>query len=229
MRLLKDILVLSILLSLPIIIGVEPDMAQPFQKEFMGYELIKNQLWNLNLWYVVPMIVYSALVLTFIYKIGRFFKPKWRVKKAQQILNKIRSFEGDNQSKRIMNYLRQIDPFVFEEMLLTCFKEAGVRIKRNKRYTGDGGIDGKIWLKRKKVLIQAKRYKGHIKKQHVVDFDELCRHKKLKGLFIHTGSIGKHTQAFLNNSDCVGCIGDEQLIRLIQTPHEMDFAAIWRQ
>ncbi|MEX6059375.1 restriction endonuclease [Enterobacter hormaechei] len=41
-----------------------------------------------------------------------------------------------------INYLRKIDPFVFEELLLEGFEAHGFRTIRNKRYTGDGGIDG---------------------------------------------------------------------------------------
>ncbi|WP_192840691.1 restriction endonuclease, partial [Enterobacter hormaechei] len=43
-----------------------------------------------------------------------------------------------------MNYLRKIDPFVFEELLLEGFEAHGFRTIRNKRYTGDGGIDGQV-------------------------------------------------------------------------------------
>ena len=40
-------------------------------------------------------------------------------------------------------YLRKIDPFTFEELLLEGFESHGFRTIRNKRHTGDGGIDGR--------------------------------------------------------------------------------------
>jgi len=38
-------------------------------------------------------------------------------------------------------YLRKIDPYVFEELLLEALLSKGFKITRNKRYSGDGGID----------------------------------------------------------------------------------------
>ncbi|MGS6531656.1 restriction endonuclease, partial [Enterobacter hormaechei] len=43
---------------------------------------------------------------------------------------------------QIINYLRKIDAFVFEELLLEGFEAHGFRTMRIKRYSGDGGIDG---------------------------------------------------------------------------------------
>ncbi len=37
-------------------------------------------------------------------------------------------------------YLRKIDPFVFEELLLEGFERRGFEVIRNRRYTGDGGL-----------------------------------------------------------------------------------------
>ncbi|MGM8474744.1 restriction endonuclease, partial [Enterobacter hormaechei subsp. steigerwaltii] len=71
-----------------------------------------------------------------------------------------------------INYLRKIDPFVFEELLLEGFEAHGFRTIRNKRYTGDGGIDGQVIIGKYRYLIQAKRYRGHIALQHVQEFDD---------------------------------------------------------
>ncbi|EPO2651139.1 restriction endonuclease, partial [Klebsiella pneumoniae] len=56
-------------------------------------------------------------------------------------------------------YLRKIDPFTFEELLLEGFESHGFRTIRNKRYTGDGGIDGQVIIGKHRYLIQAKRYR----------------------------------------------------------------------
>lgn len=90
-------------------------------------------------------------------------------------LEKIRSFEGDNVNDRIINYLRKINPFTFEEMLLSLFNESGCKIKRNKKYTGDGGLDGKFKFKGKWYFIQAKRYSNYIRSTDVEALAKLCR------------------------------------------------------
>lgn len=58
-----------------------------------------------------------------------------------------------------MNFLRKVDPYVFEEVLLLCFKERGYWVKRNNRHPGDGRFDGTVFNELgQKILIQAKRY-----------------------------------------------------------------------
>ncbi len=57
----------------------------------------------------------------------------------------------------------------------------------NKRYTGDGGIDGEVIIGKYRYLIQAKRYRGHIALQHVQEFEKLLKRHNCRGLFCHTG------------------------------------------
>ncbi len=40
--------------------------------------------------------------------------------------------------------LRKMNPYAFEELLLTCCQNQGWQIERNFRYTKDGGIDGRV-------------------------------------------------------------------------------------
>jgi len=79
---------------------------------------------------------------------------------------------------------------VFEEMILTSLKRKGFIIVRNDGYTGDGGIDGRAYYKDQHYLIQAKRYKGNIHANDVKEFAKICKRRKGKGLFVHTGKTG---------------------------------------
>ncbi|BBU78781.1 hypothetical protein EIMP300_01810 [Escherichia coli] len=78
---------------------------------------------------------------------------------------------------------------MFEELLLEGFEAHGFRTIRNKRYTGDGGIDGQVIIGKYRYLIQAKRYRGHIALQHVQEFEKLLKRHNCRGLFCHTGNI----------------------------------------
>ena len=111
-----------------------------------------------------------------------------RIKAARRVLKKLRTI--DHPSGQFA-YLRKVDPFVFEELILEAFNRGGLKIKRNRRYTGDGGIDGKVKINGRYVLIQAKRYSGYINNNHVTLFSKLCKDKRQLGLFIHTGKTGK--------------------------------------
>lgn len=148
-----------------------------------------------------------------------FYKKKYNRHKYNQdlatdILKKINEFSYSGQK---INYLRKIDPFVFEELLLNSFLENGYKIKRNKKYTGDGGLDGTIYdEKGRKIIIQAKRYKSYITPTHVNEFKELTlTQNAFMGYFIHTGKTSDNLRLKHENSN-IKIIGGTQLIELLQ-------------
>lgn len=180
------------------------------------YKYIYN-LFPLGDNFLFSTLVFSILLLIgFYYIILKKFAPRWRVYSANRTVFNIRKGQEEqnysfNQS---ISYLRKIDPFVFEEMLLSLMYERGFKIKRNKRYTGDGGSDGIFWIKGKKYHIQAKRYKSYINKSHMTEFINLISREKSGGVFIHTGKTGKQTQKLANDND-VFIISGKELIDLV--------------
>ena len=119
-------------------------------------------------------------------------KEPWRVQASKNWLREFRSGKNSIESVRRFMHVRNVDHFLWEEILMTCFEERGYRIIRTKM-TRDGGADGFVNINGQHVIIQAKRYKGLINKQHVIELDELVKnHRKYnKGLFIHTGKSSK--------------------------------------
>lgn len=134
------------------------------------------------------------------------------IKYSKKSLTTVR---GIDSFPRAIGYLRNLNPFIFEELLLSAFEDAGYKIKRNSRYTGDGGIDGKVKIDGQWYLMQAKRYKGHISHQHIIDFDRICRRCKLPGYFIHTGKTGAKSRTAGINSDHIEIISGQSLIDLL--------------
>ena len=120
-----------------------------------------------------------------------------RVRESRRVLRKIRSFTGDGSAGRVFAYLRTIDPFVFEEVVLSALEDAGAIVFRNRRYTGDGGIDGRCWLPWagwRTIAIQAKRYDGAVTPSDVAAFVELIRQDgHAGGYFVHCGRSGPMT------------------------------------
>ena len=163
------------------------------------------------------LIALVFLIITCIAYVLSLFGPnrhQRRRKKAQQVANKLKAFQEPGQ---ILTYLRKIDPFVFEEILLNAFEACGYKVIRNKRYTGDGGIDGQIIYEGSRIPVQAKRYTHHINKAHMVAFSEVTQQRKAPfGLFIHTGQTGKGSYEAATTSTPILIISGDRLIRLVK-------------
>lgn len=167
----------------------------------------------------------AILIISFL---NRFKKPflsrhNRNIRTAKRVLKKIRAFEGNDKNARIFGYLRKIDPFVFEELLLQAFKDKGFKIRRNKRYTGDGGIDGIVFTESgHPCLIQAKRYKGYINKKHLQDFVALIQETSAYGFFIHTGKTGKGSKKEVMFNENIEVVSGQKLIQfLTDTPKDI--------
>lgn len=157
-------------------------------------------------------------IILYIFKSSKrtyFSRHNRNIRTAKSILKEIRSWEGENLNPRIFNYLRKINAFVFEELILEAFEDKGFRIQRNARYTGDGGIDGIVFDTSDQLyLIQAKRYEKHIALEHVKQFCGLVKTNRVKGFFIHTGKTGKGCRDLLNKEGII-LISGARLIELM--------------
>lgn len=145
------------------------------------------------------------------------FTHLFRMRKARKVLKKLQEIAQDpNSNGRIIMYLRKINPFVFEELVLTVIEESNLHIIRNKRYTGDGGIDGIFKVKAGKVLIQCKRYGSYINNK---DVKELCTKVKEGkyhyGIFVHTGKTGDKARDTMKVENNILFVSGSVLIDLI--------------
>ena len=130
---------------------------------------------------------------------------------AEKNLDTLKAIPDD---ARRFGFLRAVNPFVFEEMILTAYERKGRQVIRNQRYTGDGGEDGQVVIGGTRHLIQAKRYKAHIKRADIESFAALCRRRKCPGLFIHTGRTGRASRSAAQ-VERVKVISGGQLMRML--------------
>ncbi len=137
---------------------------------------------------------------------------------AHQELKRLKGKPSDHQ----IIHLRQVDPFVFEEMILTAIKRQGHKIQRNKRYTGDGGIDGRCTINGQSFLVQAKRYKAHIDPAHVIEFAGICKRQNKRGLFVHTGKTGAKSKSVAKNTNIEMISGQRLLNLLLNQPKNQE-------
>lgn len=92
----------------------------------------------------------------------------------------------------------------------------GILVARNRRYTGDGGVDGRITIDGALYLIQVKRYKSAINPAHIVDFAKVVDHdpRAAGGLFVHTGRTGPKSRAAARDHGVV-MVSGQRLVDLI--------------
>ncbi len=118
------------------------------------------------------------------------------IQQAELVLKRLRS--GEVQLPKALAILRKMNPYAFEELLLTCCHEQGWKIERNFRYTKDGGLDGRVAIAGRLYLIQAKRYRGYINLKHIRDFNQVIQQEKAYGgFFIHSGKTSKLAKELL--------------------------------
>lgn len=162
-------------------------------------------------------IIFFALLITIVIVIiikslsRNGAKHKFRIKQGDNILKKLNSIESDAAK---LAYLKKVNPYAFEELLLTALKRHGLKITRNKRYSGDGGIDGRAKLNGMPILIQAKRYDGFISKSHVELFIKTCKDNNCIGFFIHTGKTPSSCFELVKGTS-VEIISGKRLIELL--------------
>lgn len=138
------------------------------------------------------------------------------VRRSHRVLRAVRRFREPGLAGRCLSHLRQVDPLVFEEVVLSALEDAGLLVLRNRSYTGDGGVDGAVWIPRCGwMAVQVKRYRAHICLGHLRDFgDAILRADFDGGLFVHTGRSGAGVYDFLRDSGIILFSGD-RLVALL--------------
>jgi len=138
------------------------------------------------------------------------------VRKSRRVLRAVRRFREPGLAGSCLSYLRQVDPLVFEEVVMSALEDAGLLVLRNRNYSGDGGVDGVAWNPRFGwMAVQVKRYRAHICRGHVRDFHDAILSAKFDGgVFVHTGRSGAGSYEFLRGSGIILLSGD-RLISLV--------------
>ena len=164
--------------------------------------------------YEIPWIITVAVwVYCVLYILIYKRRHKRYIKKAKRVLDRIN--EKKLSEGQVLTYLRKIDPYVFEELVILGFAAKGYGFERNKRYSGDGGVDGRVFLNGKKYLLQCKRYSKHINPRHVEAFSNVCREERCEGFFVHTGKTGKRSRDNVFIAGNVSIISGNRLAHLL--------------
>ncbi len=147
----------------------------------------------------------------------------WRhrsnIKKSKNLLKLLAGIK--HEGARI-NYLRKIDPYVFEELVLSIFECHGYVVWRTGSYSGDGGFDGKVYIEKKGwYLVQSKRYGAHIKAQHAKEFVQLVNKNAKGGFFVHSGKTSEELRIWLRSTR-VKVLSGSVLVNSIENPKVLE-------
>ena len=135
------------------------------------------------------------------------------IRLAERVLEQLHS--GEVQLPKALGILRKMNPYAFEELLLTCCQNQGWQIERNFRYTRDGGIDGRVTIAGRLYLIQAKRYRGYINPKHIHDFNQVIQWEKAYGgFFIHSGKTGELAKELLREYQ-ISLLSGQRLVNFV--------------
>lgn len=176
---------------------------------------------NLNL---VLVLILCAALLALAFRHYRIpIRHRWRRRQAREMCEQLRGRDRDQPAGIHYARLRAMDPLAFEELLLEAFERRGHRVIRNRRYTGDGGVDGEVIIDGERWLIQVKRYRDAIRPEHVWDFAQLCAVRRRRGLFIHTGRTGGMSRAVVDRAAGIEIVSGQRLLALLTgAPFEPD-------
>lgn len=142
-------------------------------------------------------------------------KHQYYIQLANLVLHRLRGSSTEVSLPKAIAILRKMNPYAFEELLLTCCQEQGWKIQRNFRYSNDGGIDGRVIIAGKLYLIQAKRYRGYINPQHIRKFRQFIQGEEAAGGFlIHTGKTGDRSKELLREYR-VSLISGQRLVNFV--------------
>lgn len=162
--------------------------------------------------YITVIVILLALVAK---AIRVPVKHRWRRRQARTMCAELQRHDAGQPPARIYARVRAMDPLAFEELLLESFAARGHRVQRNRRYTGDGGIDGQVIIAGQVWLIQAKRYESAIRPEHVNTFAAVCRSRRTRGIFVHTGRTGGLSRVALERCDQIELVSGDRLIALL--------------
>jgi restriction system protein len=139
------------------------------------------------------------------------------VRQSRRVLRAVRGFDEPGVGARSLAYLRAVDPLVFEEVVMSALEDAGLLVLRSKRYSGDGGVDGTVWLpERGWFAVQSKRYRHHVCLEHVCAFSQVLASEDFDGgLFVHTGRSGAALYPQIDAGG-IALLSGDRLVRLVR-------------
>src|SRR5690606_21245490 len=110
-----------------------------------------------------------------------------------------------------------MSPYAFEYLITECLKGQGNQIRKLRRVSGDGGIDGMVMLNKRWHIIQAKRYANPVSAGIVQEFLQLCIEKRMPGVFVASSGFTAPARRLADRQARLTLWDGVSLVRRIQS------------
>lgn len=167
--------------------------------------------------YVLGAMIIVGMAILRSFTIDTGLKPKKNWTKAMGLYKRLnRALKNGESEEKTLAFLRNLDPHLFEELVMFAFKKQGYVIFRNETYSNTRGHVGQIsTYKNERKLIQTKIYTGVWNPADLQDFKVVVgQHEQCNaGIFVHTE---KSTNLPANDIPNIDVMDGQQLIELIK-------------
>jgi restriction system protein len=139
---------------------------------------------------------------------------KFAMEEGKRILNKLHKqpLVTGEEVKAILPILKQLNPFVFEEVLLQACERWKYHVIRTEKQTKDNGIDGGFAYGGYFYVIQAKLYGAEPNLDHLGLFARTIRwHQAARGFFMHTGRATEEFKKEAMNYPAIEVVSGQKL------------------
>jgi len=162
------------------------------------------------------VVVVSLLIVVLVPK-QLPWRRRLKIRNAKRIHKKILALGSEHPGKAIQ-YLRKIDAYTFEELAIIALNKHGYNAYKDRGYSHDGGIDGKLLENGDLWIIQCKRYKGTVSNQVLQELvNAKDRFRASGGLLIHTGKSTKRLHSD-GKKYKIYVVSGSRLLKLINSP-----------
>lgn len=169
---------------------------------------------SLALYFFELLVGLCILGILLGFAIGRRWFSTQRIKNRRRI-KKVSSRVKRGGLVNEQDLYRTVTPFEFEELVYDALLKGGCKKVERPRYYRDNGLDGIVRYKGRYFYIQAKRYKGHIRKKDMVEFCKKVSRDGVNGLFVYLGKASKACEKVAENSN-VMLIDSHKLMALFR-------------
>ena len=144
-------------------------------------------------------------------------RPLHNMQKAERFLAAFRHWPEHKRIPRILRTLRDISPYLFEEIIISALQHHDFTVTRYSTYSGPGGLDGTFTCERGRFILHAKCNRGNVSGVHIRRLGQAIKRRRANGgLLIHTGRTPPTAYKLIKPGSPIIILSGERLADLMR-------------